>query len=193
MTMNDEFLPADYIVPDKSNGYMKFKQGDNIFRIVSKPITGAEWWVEEGESKKPMRVRPGTNIPGSVGFADKIKHFWAIVVWNYDAKQLQVLEITQKGIQTAITSLSRDKAWGNPMGYDLKVIRVGEGMDTEYTVMPRPKTDLTEEVATALEQTSINLDALFDGGDPFAPKDMATTEQVDEEEILFDEEGNILN
>jgi hypothetical protein len=34
------------------------------------------------------------------------KHFWAFVVWNFEAKQVEILEITQVTIQIAFTSIA---------------------------------------------------------------------------------------
>ena len=35
--------------------------------------------------------------------------------------------------------------WGKPYGYDIKINRTGEGLETEYTVSPKPKTELSDE------------------------------------------------
>jgi len=40
------------------------------------------------------------------------------------------------------------------------------GMETEYNVMPEPKTPIDEEIIE--ESKKINLEALYDGADPFA-------------------------
>ncbi len=186
---NNEFLPEGYIVPDKSNGYMKFKPGENRFRIVSKPIVGWEWWIEEDGNRRPMRTRDFGKIPAQ--FAGEAKHFWAMVVWNYDAKQLQVLEITQKGIQKFIEGLTRKPSWGAPYDYDLVVDRSGEGLETEYAVSPEPKAEVPLQARAALKAVSINLEALFDGQDPFTSNEKVEdlTEDVDPDEIPLEPEG----
>ena len=173
--MND-FLPEGYETPDASNGYMKFKPGENRFRVLSSAIVGYENWVDEDGKRKPLRWRMGVNIPVTEG--EDAKHFWAFVVWNYQENKIQILEITQKGIMKSITALAKDKDWGSPKDYDLVVTREGEGMDTEYQTQPKPKKDADEAILKAYDTTSINLDALFDGKDPFK-----TEETVDADEI----------
>ena len=98
-----------------------------------------------------------------------MKHFWAFVVWNYEAKELQILEITQSSIQQHITAITRDPDWGVPFEYDFSVFKTGQKLETEYTVSPKPHKKISDEMQSALIATPINLDALFDGADPFSP------------------------
>ena len=161
-----DFLPTSYTVPDKSNGYMKFRQGENRFRILASPILGYEWWIDEDGKRKPMRVRMNGRVP--IEFADTTKHFWAMPVWNYEIQQVQILEITQKGLQKTLASLAKHPKWGTPLGYDLLVERSGEGLETEYSLTPEPKEALDPEIQTVFNRLTINLEALYDGADPFA-------------------------
>ena len=57
---------------------------------------------------------------------------------------------------------------GDPKGYDITISREGSGLDTEYTVMANPHTPVHPEAVAAFEAANINLQALFDNGDPFA-------------------------
>jgi hypothetical protein len=156
------FLPVDYEAPSGGGGYMKFQDGENKFRILSKPIIG---WLD-WKDKKPFRFRMNAKPEKPMG--DKpIRHFWAFLVWNYTAEEVQVLEITQVGIQKTIQNLSRDEDWGPPFFYDLKVIRKGKDLDTEYSVTPSPKKDLSEQIKKAALEKPAYLDALFDGADPW--------------------------
>jgi len=172
-----DFFPTNYEVPVKESGYMKFEQGENRFRVLVPPIIGWEYWVDkDGEVRqkgerpqkgdKPVRVKDGQPVPAEVG--DGSRHFWAMVVWNYQLKRVQILQITQNGIQRTIRGLEKDKDWGAPVGYDLVVVRTGEDLDTEYEVMPKPKKELDLVVSEAFKNTHINLEALFEGKDPFA-------------------------
>ena len=99
------------------------------------------------------------------------RHFWAMTVWNYDVERVQILQLHQKGLQKFILALSKDTDWGDPKGkngYDIVVTREGEGLDTEYSVSPKPKKALPESVLDAIKKVSVNLEALFEGDDPFA-------------------------
>ncbi len=163
------WLPQNYNVPKASGGnYMKLEEGANKFRVLSAPIMGYLYWSNE---KKPVRLveHPGI-MPSNIQPDGKIKHFWAFVVWSYRDSRVQILEITQSSIQEAITDLLNGEDWGNPEDFDLTITRKGEGLDTEYSVQPSaPKARPVEAVA-AITGMQIDLNELFHGGDPFAPK-----------------------
>ena len=177
--MSDQFLSDSYEVPSSTSGYMKFESGDNQFRIMTSPIVGWEFWInKDGEPRmkgekpqegdKPVRFTMD-NPPKDAG--DAVKHFWAMVVYNYKTKSFQILQLTQKSIIVALTNLARSKSWGNPKGqdgYDIQVTKTGEKLDTEYTVLPIKPEKLSQDIMDEYAKTSIKLEALFDGGDPFA-------------------------
>lgn len=162
------FLPTDYDVPVQGGNYMKFKPGDNKFRIISSPIIGYEWWEEENGNRIPRRV---TTMREAVEIGiEPIKHFWAMVVFDREDSKLKILEITQKSIMKSIKALSKDEDWGNPKGndgYDISITREGEGMETRYEVNPKPKRELAPEVLKMVKETKIDLSALYRGEDPF--------------------------
>ena len=168
------FLPEDY-TPPVSGKYAKLQQGDNRLRILSEAIVGHLYWEIDTEGgRHPIRraydqtIRQGDlPIDPQTGEPAKIKHFWAFAIWNYQARQVQILEITQKTVQGGIESLSRSDDWGDPRKYDITIKREGSGLDTEYAVMPKPPTPLDAEAKEAWEAVSIDLTALFRGEDPF--------------------------
>lgn len=170
--MNEnEFLPGDYKAP--AGSFMKLVDGENTFRALSSAVIGWEYWNNED---KPVRLReepigtPADMRPSKDGKAEKVKHFWAFAVWNYAADRVQILEITQSSIQSAITALVKNKKWGTPKAYDITITREGSGFDTEYTVMPNPHAPLDAKAEAALKARPVNLEALFDGADPFDTK-----------------------
>ena len=175
------FLPPDYKVPSNSN-YMKLKDGENTFRILSSAIIGWEYWNND---KKPVRLkeRP-TEIPDDIRVeADgsySIKHFWSFVVWNYDEKRVQILEITQSSIQNAIkSSLVGNKRWGYPKKYDITITRSGTGFDTEYITQGTPPiSEPAPEILEKYEKMYINLEALYVGGDPFVKTEEISIEDI---------------
>ena len=178
-----DFLPSDYNVPSAGSNYMKFKDGINQFRILTSPIIGWEWWVDaEGEPRgegakpqkgdKPMRIKMGGNPPVEAG--GSVKHFWAMVVYNYAENAIQILEITQKSVQQALKSIVNDKDWGDPKGangYDISVTRSGQMLETIYAVMPKKPTPLDPKIVEKFEEMDIDLEELFKGGDPFIKSD----------------------
>ncbi len=191
--MNTDFLPEGY-EPEvgSSNGYMKFQSGENRFRILTRPIIGLEWWVDkDGEVRqkgqkpetgdKPVRVKKGENIP--VSAADVYREFWAMVVWNYKEQRVQILQIHQFKIKGPITILSKDDDWGSPLGYDLVVTRTGEGLETDYSVTPKPAKAIDPKITEVFNSMDVNLEALYDGGNPFAKTDQPMNEVVEDEEM----------
>lgn len=186
-----DFLPSDYKAPAQSN-YLKFADGDNTFRILSAAVVGMEFWktevVDGKEVRRPVRKHQGEQVDiselevnKSTGDLDMPKHFWAFVVLNKGTGDIQVLEITQKGIQKAIRALVESPKWGDPKTYDITVTKTGKGMDTEYSVMPNPKEALEDGVMETYKGMNIKLEALFDGKDPFdqASKVSKMVDEVD--------------
>lgn len=164
----DFFPTTDYTIPTSSN-YMKFQKGKNTFRVLSSAIVGYEYWNTQN---KPVRSREAFDkLPEDIqidkdGNPKKIQHFWAFVVWNYQDKKVQILQLTQKSIMTAIQGLVHDTDWGNPKNYDITVNKTGDGFDTEYSVTPRPHSAFE----AVKDIPKIDLEALFKGEDPFASK-----------------------
>lgn len=163
-THTDTFLPEGYEAPRANSNYMKLEKGENRFRILSKPIIGWEDWTPE---KKPIRFMPNEKPEKPIDPNRPVKHFWAMIVFNWFKNEIQILHITQRSIQTSIEQLAKDKDWGNPFNYDLKITRDGDGMETEYTVNPVPHKPVGEEVLRAFADKPIYLPALFQGADPF--------------------------
>jgi len=159
------FLPDDYTVPSAANGYMKLKQGENKFRVLSSAILGVEFWTNDN---KPVRFRQEEKCEMKPEYKNGPKHFWAFCVWNYQEEQVQVFEITQKTIMNIISGLARNAKWGSPFDYDLVINREGENLETVYTVTPDPKEKLDPEIQKQYDSMTINLEALYDGDDPFA-------------------------
>lgn len=167
-----DFLPPEYSVPASNNNYMRLQDGANRFRVLSKPIIGYEWWVKEGDSRKPVRVRTQAEVPNHVHNAndarEREKHFWAFVVWNYADEALQILELAQVTIMRNLEKLINDADYGAPFGYDIDITRDGKELNTQYTVTPKPPKPVSKEIQEEYDKSSIKLEALFRGEDPFA-------------------------
>lgn len=167
------FLPNGYDVPKTPSNYMKLEQGENKFRVLSEhPVLGFEYWTNE---KKPVRSKEiwqeapnDIKIQNDKSWQQSVKHFWAFVIWNYKTENIEILEITQKSIQGALSAIFQSEEWGHPSGYDVSITRSGEGMDTEYIVNPKPPKPLDPFIAEMFKDKKINLEALFESGDPFA-------------------------
>lgn len=169
--MNDFFPTNDYKIPETSN-YMKFSEGDNTFRVLSSAIVGYEYWTK---ANKPVRSKtPFDEVPEDAKLEKdgsfRVNHFWAFVVWNFDAKRVQILELTQKGIMKYIQGLTKNPRWGSIFGYDITVNRSGSGLETEYTPVANPHSPLPKEVKEKYEKLNLDLELMFEGKDPFTAK-----------------------
>lgn len=161
-----KLLPNNYKLPSKTDSYMKLQDGENKFRVLSAPIVGWKWWIEEGETKKPYRISLNEDKPDSIP-EDKIKHFWAMPVWNYQEERVQILELTQKGLQKAINQLDDDPDWGSFTEYDLVITKTGTKLDTKYQVSPKPSKPVDPGIKQLFDDMKIDLTALYRGEDPF--------------------------
>jgi len=183
-------LPAGYKEPVTSN-YMKFDEGDNAFRILSKITIGMEFWIasEDGKSRVPVRRKMDEEIKiteleedPKTGELDMPKHFWAFVVWNRNAEKIQILEITQATIRKPIAALERNKKWGDLRDYDICVTGEGQGKERRYpSVLPEPKEKVEKKILDIYKNTKINLEALFSGADPFKSGDSEASEKLADE------------
>jgi len=172
--MTNDFLPADYDVPMSGGNYTKLKLGTNRLRILASPVLGWEWWTETKDNtgavkRTPNRHHMADNRADYDG--EEPKHFWAMPIWNYDTKHIELWEITQKGLMKTLRTLAQDVDWGSPTGYDIVVAKEGESLETKYALTPKPKTELADDVLEAYNASTVNLEALFTGEDPFAPVD----------------------
>lgn len=158
------FLPDNYEAPRTSNYYLKLNEGENRIRILSQPILGWEDWHD----KKPVRYTFDSKPNKSFDPKKPVKHFWAFIVFNYNEEQIQVMHVTQATIRKSIEALCRDKDWGAPYFYDIKIMKTGEGVDTEYAVNPVPHKPIDQYLINCFNERRCNLDAIFTNADPFS-------------------------
>jgi len=169
-----DFLPQGYEAPQSNSSYMKLQQGENKLRVLSKPIIGWLDWKDNKPYRFPMSKKPqpmGNN---------PVRHFWAMIVFDYADNGVKILELTQATIQKAIQDLAQNEDWGSPHEYDIKITKKGQDKSTEYAVMPSPKKPLTDEIKKAATAKPINLDNLFKGSDPL---DVSNGEQT---QLIFE-------
>jgi len=178
------FLPDGYSKPVSMSKYFtpsKLPIGDNKFRILSDAIVG---WLDWSD-KKPVRTHDKPEH--SIDPKKPAKPFWAFVIWDYRDEAIKIMEITQNSIQTAIYELHSDENWGHPKNFDLNLKRTGAELETRYSVIPMPPKPINETIARFYAESKIDLNALFDGLDPFnsenAPEVGGETYQG--EEIAF--------
>lgn len=166
------FFEQDYKIPQAPSSYMKLRQGKNRFRILDKAIFGWQYWNTDN---KPVRSRKQFDlIPNDIkvkddGMPSEIKHFWAFPVWNYDLGMVQILELTQKSIMGEMKD-KIDNREGNATENDFVITRSGTGFDTEYKVDVLDRSPIPTDATVTYRNMNLNLEALFDGADPFNSK-----------------------
>lgn len=174
--MDNSFLPQEYTAPVSGGHYAKINDGENKFRILSKPLLGWVGW----QNKKPLRFHYKSKPDISFDEGKTARHFWAVIVWDYSDKSIKVLEITQSTIQQAIVDLSRSEHFGAPWEYDVIITKSGRDKNTKYNVLPLQKTKVSDEIHKASLETPIYLDNIFTGADPFDVKDKSTEIQINQ-------------
>jgi hypothetical protein len=157
----NDFIP-DEAVNSGAARYMKMETGENKFRAISKPIIGWEEWIDQKPVRTQIDDEPEATDPDSPP-----KKFMALVVWNYDTESIQILQLTQQSVIKAIKALAANPDWGSPFTYDINVKKSGEGLKTKYVVTPSPKKPTSKDIIRAANQAPCNLDAMFEGEDPW--------------------------
>jgi len=189
------FTP-DKFAESQVGNYMKFEDGQNRIRILEKPITGYVYWEDAegnlvpknemaGKGGKPVRVKSWEGLTNAQRGA--MKGFAAMVVWNYKAEKVQILEVKQVGIMNALEALSLSKSWGDITTFDIVITKTRTGInptDVEYSVMPEPKEPVSKEIKEAYKEAHIDLEALYRGEDPFG---VEKTEPEGLEEVDLDD------
>ena len=162
------FISDDFLSSGTSAGsYFKPTKGtNNKVRILSdKPLHGYVQWTEDN---RPMRWAHGAQKPEAVyQEGTRPRKFLACAVWNYETESVQVWEITQKTVIDSLDEITRDPDYGHPNSYDLKITRSGEGLETQYRLIPH-SAPLLPDVEGAMQDPGVNLEALLNSEDPFA-------------------------
>ncbi len=167
---------------DLPSDYTKIEDGENRLRILSEIITGNLYWtgdIRKNEERKPVRKRDNEEINmGELGYGkygdDEVRTFVACVVWNYQTKKIEVFETDKFSILRELWDLEQDIDWGDLRNYDVSISKTGQNKETRYKVNPKPGKPVAPEITEALKNKPINLEALFDGGNPFEAVKEAT-------------------
>lgn len=173
-------IPKDTVIPSSASQFMKFGEGKNRFRVLSDMVVGWEGW----KNNKPFRhegsvckIKP-EQVDLNQNGNPNINYFWAVIVWNYADKKIQVLEITQKTIMKVLKDFEDSTDWGDLKGYDIEVNKTKNGDKTVYQTIAIPPKVIANEVAEALVKSEIDLSKLFSGEYPI-------TEEVSADDVPF--------
>lgn len=156
---------TDLQAPQSATGnYTKLQPGENRLRIISDVLAGWECWTESNGSRKPIRQEEQWKAKEltDMGIEDKVqKQFYMAIVWNYGTQQFECMLQTQKSIKEGIFLLLKDEDWGDLKNYDIVINKSGSGMETKYSVNPKPHSEFDKEIP------SYDLHQMYEGGNPF--------------------------
>jgi hypothetical protein len=173
--MSNGFLPPGYTAPAQNSRYLKLSVGKHKIRILSSAIVASLFWKTAPDgSRHPVRRRPGEHVhPSELGFdregkPERVKTALIFACWSYASAQVVVAEITQATIAGSLQGLAESEDWGDPREFDITIERIDKNGKTTYGVLPSSKRPLDPAIAEAYRATPVNLEVLYDGGDPFA-------------------------
>jgi hypothetical protein len=164
--MATTFLPEGHEHMKTEKKYWKLsqmKEGENRLRVVQRPIAG---WIDWHENK-PVRYRPDQRPRQPFDPEKPIKAFWNLYVWDYERKDLFILEVNQGSVIKGLTAIATDEDWGDMTQFDIKIKKEGSGKETRYSIQPIPHKPMSDEIKAALKASPVRLEALYEGGDPW--------------------------
>lgn len=106
--------------PEQGGGglYLKITDGQTVkIRIASEPAI----FQSESQPDEHGQTRIST------------RYGW--LVWNQDDQTAQILQQSATFFKN-LAVLAQDDEYGDPTGYDIKIKRVGSGLETTYTITP---------------------------------------------------------
>ena len=161
-------IPKNTVIPRGASQFVKLQDGKNRFRFLSDIVVGWELW----KNKAPIR-HEGAVCKFKPEDADlnqngkpNINYFWAVVVYNYQDKKVQVYEITQKTIMSPLYDLEQNSDWGDLRNYDIEINKKKEGDKTTYNVLGIPPKPASADILEAYSKSELDLSKLFEGKYP---------------------------
>lgn len=144
---------------------------EHRFRFFGTGITGFEAWTTDNKPVRFRRKPDADDLPANIrkeeNGSPNVRRFLASLVYDYAADDFKVIQMNQRTLITSLCNYIKDPEYGNPVNYDIKITRKGSGLSTEYTLVPSPPKDPSASVVNQYEDLYCNLEALFDGKDPF--------------------------
>lgn len=129
-------------------GFVKIrKDGTFRVRILGNPFKTQEFWFTDRDGR-PFRVVPSEDpaCPSHVIAAKQkttARNVYVLPVIDRTDGKAKVLEVGQQ-VANAISGLFKQKNWGDPINYDIEIIRRTNGR-TSYSVVPLPPSLLSQQ------------------------------------------------
>lgn len=160
--------------------------------LSESPLEGYEIWFTKDAGGMTKRITPDYPTPQLLTDLEKavegtvldrdgkkaIKACSAFFVYHYEDEKVKLFSANQKTLLSDINRLTSDEDYANLADWDLKVTRTGKGTDTKYSAMMVPTKRTNKATQKAIYeawdeacQAGADLEALYDGGNPFGAKD----------------------
>ena len=182
---------AQAAVAGAGGGYLnpsKIASGSSVrFALLSdEPLEFYELWAEGADGKaKPFRFAQEPS-PDDIALelgdftrrqnregngVEPLKFALALPVYNYDASEVQVLNLTQKSIIRELDGISQTDDYDDLTATDFTLGKEGSGLKTEYKLLPVPrKKGADATIAAAWEEAKsagFAIERMMTGGNPF--------------------------
>ncbi len=138
--------------------FMNLGEGENVVRIVTKPYVYYVAWVRDTSGVNRKIRSAAENCPLALaGHAPKPRYY--VGVLDRSSGEVKILEIGNQ-VYKAIVSFKKDPDYGDPLNYDIKIIRAPKGSSPSsfYTVLPKPPKPLTKEEKALVEAFNKRVD-----------------------------------
>lgn len=164
----------DFDLPEKESNWFKYEEGEQKIRFLSEPIRGWEEWNEAGGKRSPVRYHYADKPDSPINPEKPAKLFISTIVWNYTKKKIEIFHCDKMSIIKELKKLAEDADWGSLYEYDIRVKREGKEQQTRYTITPLPQKPLDLTIKVAFKAKPIDLQEIFNNGDPFKPVSQPT-------------------
>jgi len=126
---------STYTPPPVESVWLKLEEGTTTLRILSHSVNSVTHFVKS--EKKSHDCTGEVKTCQYCQKNNKPRQQWAYLVLLRNEKN-PTIKVAKFGwsIFKTILDLSKDKDYGDPRSYDVKIKRVGQDLDTEYTVIP---------------------------------------------------------
>ena len=91
-------------------------------------------------------------------------------MWNYEADEVQLCEISQKSLIKAFDEIANTEEYDDFDAIDFTIAKEGSGLETRYTLTPLPvKKDAKEKLEQAwnVAKNTISMEKYIAGEPPF--------------------------
>jgi hypothetical protein len=165
----------NYKSPQAPSDYLKFtEEGSYLFRILTPKEEVITYWTgytkENGETRKLIYPDKGDGMypEGAINDPDNpARIVWAMVVYSHDTNRVMIWECSQKSLQKALANLARSRTKNDWTKFDIEVVKTGQKMETEYSLLAGDIYELSQEAKDRIESTPVRLKAMEEGKNPF--------------------------